>query len=276
MAPRFALTAVAALLFVVTAVARGNADVSKPPHARHANCGPALASPPYTDPPVVVVSQLPIDASGNHELRLAVHRDDDRFCYRYKLNGAVQTVAPTIRVHRGEAFDVRIINDISGPSKGESIASDALPPCLPMAMPASRRRSIRRLPQPPGRGPVDAAKPARRQRPLPRVPGARRSGKHLLVDAQHAGCTRASITSSFRVRNRQERISIIRTSTALRAIRSQAASRVRGSSSRTLRRLRRLPSTSLPCATAGRSATTTCLHPTSRRLTLRLRRIKPH
>ncbi len=137
MAPRIALTAVVALLFAMMAGARGNADVSKPPHARHANCGPALASPPYTDPPVVVVSQLPIDASGNRELRLAVHRDDDRFCYRYKLSGAVQTVAPTIRVHRGEAFDVRIINDIAGPSKGESIASDAIPPCLPMAMPAS-------------------------------------------------------------------------------------------------------------------------------------------
>ena len=93
-----------------------------------------VASPPYADPPVIEIAKLPTDAGGQHELKLAVHQDDDRFCYRYQLNGVTQTVAPTIRVHRGESFDFRVINDIAGQSKGEFVSSKALPKCMPMAM----------------------------------------------------------------------------------------------------------------------------------------------
>ncbi|MGH8361889.1 MAG: hypothetical protein ACRESQ_00860 [Gammaproteobacteria bacterium] len=77
----------------------------------------------------------PVDASGEHELILAVHRDSDRFCYRYHWNGVVQTVAPVIHVRRGEHFAIRLVNDITSQSQGESVPSTAIPACKPMIMP---------------------------------------------------------------------------------------------------------------------------------------------
>ena len=35
----------------------------------------------------------------------------------------MQTIAPTIRVRRGEHFAIRIVNDIGGPSQGEHVSS---------------------------------------------------------------------------------------------------------------------------------------------------------
>ena len=107
----------------------------------HANlCAPPSTSRELVEPPNIEVWNLPLDAQGEHELILAVHHaghgSSERFCYRYSWNGAVQTVAPVIRVHQGEHFAIRIVNDITGPSKGERVASSALPPCMPMAMPA--------------------------------------------------------------------------------------------------------------------------------------------
>lgn len=99
-------------------------------------CGTKAESLEFQDPPDVAVWMLPVNANGEHELILAVHRDGDRFCYRYHWDGADQTIAPTIRVRRGERFALRIVNDISTPSKGESVASSALPACRPMSMPA--------------------------------------------------------------------------------------------------------------------------------------------
>lgn len=94
------------------------------------------------EPPDVDVWKLPLDATGEHELILAVHRDghgnDARYCYTYVWNGQEQTMAPTIHVRRGEHFAIRIVNDISGPSKGEQVASTAIPACMPMAMPAPK------------------------------------------------------------------------------------------------------------------------------------------
>ncbi len=86
------------------------------------------------EPPNVDVWNLPLNATGEHELILAAHGDAKAFCYRYEWNGSVQTVAPTIRVRPGEHFAVRVVNDISGPSKGERVASTAVPPCMPMHM----------------------------------------------------------------------------------------------------------------------------------------------
>ncbi len=77
----------------------------------------------------------PLNAAGEHELVLAVHRDASTFCYRYVWNGAVQTVAPVIRVRRGEHFALRIVNDIASQSQGERIASTAITKCMPMPMP---------------------------------------------------------------------------------------------------------------------------------------------
>ncbi len=102
-------------------------------------CGPLGGPRDLVEPPDVEVWKLPLNASGERELILAVHTDGhdatQRFCYRYVWNGAVQTMAPTIRVRRGEHFAIRIVNDISGPSKAEHVSSAALAACMPMAMP---------------------------------------------------------------------------------------------------------------------------------------------
>jgi FtsP/CotA-like multicopper oxidase with cupredoxin domain len=110
---------------------------AKAPAKRDLSCRPPAATRQIVEPPDVVVGNLPLDASGEHELILAVHKDSERFCYRYRLNGAEQNVAPSIRVHRGEHFALRIVNDLAGPSSGERVASSALPPCSPMNMPAA-------------------------------------------------------------------------------------------------------------------------------------------
>lgn len=108
----------------------------------HANpCSPPAASAELVEPPNVEVWKLPLNAQGERELILAVHTGGHgaglRYCYRYVWNGEVQTVAPAIRVRQGEHFAIRIVNDIAGASKGERVASTAIPPCMPMAMPMS-------------------------------------------------------------------------------------------------------------------------------------------
>ena len=89
----------------------------------------------FVEPPDVDVSTLPRNAAGQHELILIARRDPGRFCYRYRWDGVDQTTQPTIHVHRGERFALRLVNEIAGPSPGEAVASSALPACAPMAMP---------------------------------------------------------------------------------------------------------------------------------------------
>jgi FtsP/CotA-like multicopper oxidase with cupredoxin domain len=98
-------------------------------------CGLPLAGRAIAPPPDVAMWKAPLDAQGEHELILAVHKDGDRYCYRYTWNGVAQTVAPTIRVKSGERFAIRIVNDIQSQALGEAVPSSALPPCKPMMMP---------------------------------------------------------------------------------------------------------------------------------------------
>ncbi len=98
-------------------------------------CGPVAVGRDIVEPPNVEMWTLPHDAAGDPELILQVHRAHARFCYLYVLNGALQTVPPVIRVRRGERFAIRIVNDIAGRSRGESVASTALPPCTPLYRP---------------------------------------------------------------------------------------------------------------------------------------------
>lgn len=98
-------------------------------------CGAVRTSRELVEPPALDLWKLPVDASGEHELILAVHKDGDRYCYVW--NGTVEAIAPTIRTMRGEHFAIRIVNDLAGPSRGERVASTAIPPCMPMAMPAA-------------------------------------------------------------------------------------------------------------------------------------------
>lgn len=107
------------------------ADAKLPPAA----CGPTLPAGAFVEPPDVDVSALPRNAGGQHELILVARRDRGRFCYRYHWDGVEQTAQPTIHVRRGERFALRLVNEITGPSPGEAVASTALPACTPMAMP---------------------------------------------------------------------------------------------------------------------------------------------
>ena len=127
---------------VLTGIGGAAAGSGSPPaHVRISPCGPLADAGIFEEPPNVDVWSLPLNASGDHELIMAVHRmghpGNHRYCYKYTWNGAVHTVAPTLRVRRGERFALRIVNDLSSPSKGESVASTAIPPCAPMPMPAS-------------------------------------------------------------------------------------------------------------------------------------------
>ena len=110
-------------------------------HAAPGVAGTAKASPcgaPLTgalrEPQRVDVWTLPVDAGGRNELIVGAHKDRDRYCYRYQLDGTQRTGAPVIVVRRGERFDLRVANDITAQSRGEFVASNALPPCMPMAM----------------------------------------------------------------------------------------------------------------------------------------------
>ncbi|HTU83388.1 MAG TPA: multicopper oxidase family protein [Candidatus Acidoferrales bacterium] len=105
------------------------ADVSAAPV-----CGAPDADRTLEEPPIVVMSKQPPDAAGVPELVMAVHREGDRFCYRYDLDGTTHSVAPTILVKRGERFAIRIVNDIPSASKGERAAAGSIPPCRPMPM----------------------------------------------------------------------------------------------------------------------------------------------
>ena len=125
-----------AVILVLAGIGAAMPQAAVASQARHqvAACGPPSDARTLAEPPNVDVWELPLDASGEHELILAAHGDAAAYCYRYVWKGVVQTVAPTLRVRRGERFAVRVVNDISGPSKGERAASSSIPPCMPVAM----------------------------------------------------------------------------------------------------------------------------------------------
>ena len=100
-------------------------------------CGPVSQAHVVVEPPDVEMWNAPVDASGEHELILAVHNDGQRFCYVYRWQGVVHYVAPAIHVQRGERFAIRLVNDIASQSPGESVPSTAIPACKPMTMPAA-------------------------------------------------------------------------------------------------------------------------------------------
>ncbi len=104
--------------------------VPQPP----ALCGGSIAAGQLVEPPQIEVSTLPVDDLGRHELIMRVARDGPRFCFRYTLNGTPQIIAPTLRMHRGERFAIRLVNEISGPAPGATMKASALAPCMPAPM----------------------------------------------------------------------------------------------------------------------------------------------
>lgn len=127
------------LLFIPLAGTAPAAHRAPPTHML--SCGPTALRRALAEPPQIDVGTLPLNASGEHELILSVHRDGkglaERFCYRTAVAGVTRFDAPVIRVHRGEHFALRIVNDLSAPSAGERVSSAQIPMCMPMSMPAS-------------------------------------------------------------------------------------------------------------------------------------------
>lgn len=99
-------------------------------------CGPIPHATNVVEPQEVDMWDAPVDASGEHELILAVHNDEggDRFCYTYRWQGVQHTVAPVVHMRRGETFDIRLVNDIASQSPGETAPSTDIPACKPMQM----------------------------------------------------------------------------------------------------------------------------------------------
>lgn len=97
-------------------------------------CGSAIAPGAFLEPPNVDVAALPFDDLGQRELILRVVRDGPRFCFHYTMNGAPEIVPPTLRMHRGERFAIRLVNEISGPAPGATMKASALTPCMPAPM----------------------------------------------------------------------------------------------------------------------------------------------
>ena len=99
-------------------------------------CGGPIRSGPISEPPQVVTASLPLDDRGWHELILRAYKSGNRFCYRTIVAGTETSQAPLIRVHPGERFAVRVVDEMDGPAPGAELAASALPSCKPMAMPA--------------------------------------------------------------------------------------------------------------------------------------------
>lgn len=102
--------------------------------AAPAVCGGPVSPGAIGEPPSIAMASLPLDDLGRHELVLHVRRDGQPFCYNYTFNGAPQHVAPVLRVHRGERFALRIVNDLTSIAPGGAMPASALAPCKPQPM----------------------------------------------------------------------------------------------------------------------------------------------
>ncbi len=126
------------MLVLVTGVRGVPAAHSSRPHP----CG--ISAPPGAaqEPPQIAVWSLQKDDRGRSELILRVAHRGDLFCYRYTVDGALQNVPPILRVHPGERFDLRIVNELAGPAPGATMKASELKPCAPAAMPDMQPRSF--------------------------------------------------------------------------------------------------------------------------------------
>ena len=223
------------------------------PHVRvGAPCGAPMPAGPLVDPPQIEVGTLPLDDRGQHGVILRVAGDHGRFCFKYALNGAEQHVAPILRVHRGERFALRVVNELRGPATGASIPASALARCMPSPMPAmmtkhyvgylnhtvyARRMQMRDVD-------VNLHLHGFEGRQARKTSSSRRSARR---------CTRANTTLRFHKRNRPERTSTIPTRTAWRGTKLPVDWPACGSSNPTRRKLRRPTSIRLFCNIAYRS-----------------------
>src|SRR5579864_9516499 len=107
--------------------------VSAAPVASHASpCALIDSSATVLHPPAIDMWRMPKNDLGVNELILSAHRDGERFCYNYQLDGMTHHQTPVIHVRPGEAFAIRLVNDIPSQAKGEYVNASSLPQCMPM------------------------------------------------------------------------------------------------------------------------------------------------
>ena len=128
---RFKALITVVILFVFAAVSQAHAHVASVV-ARTSPCTVIDTGETVQNPPSVQMWRMPKNDRGVHELILSVHRDGDRFCYNYELDGATRHRTPVIHVRPGESFAIRLVNDISSQAKGEFVNASSLPHCAPM------------------------------------------------------------------------------------------------------------------------------------------------
>ncbi len=107
--------------------------VSAAPVTSHASpCALIDSSATVLHPPAIDMWRMPKNDLGVNELILSAHRDGERFCYNYQLGGMTHHQTPVIHVRPGEAFAIRLVNDIPSQAKGEHVNASSLPQCMPM------------------------------------------------------------------------------------------------------------------------------------------------
>ena len=98
-------------------------------------CGSPIPSGELVEPAIIDISALPRDSLGRRELILSAVHSGERFCYRYLWKGAERYGVPTLRVHRGERFVLRLVNELSNPAPAAAMSAARLAKCQPASMP---------------------------------------------------------------------------------------------------------------------------------------------
>src|SRR5581483_11845199 len=107
--------------------------VSAAPVRSHASpCALIDRTETVLHPPEIEMWRMPKNDLGVNELVLSAHRDGARFCYNYRLGGVTNRQTPVIHVRPGEAFAIRLVNDIPSQAEGEYVNASSLPACMPM------------------------------------------------------------------------------------------------------------------------------------------------
>lgn len=123
------------VLATVIAVLSAGVFSRAAPVTRHASpCALTDSSETVLHPPAIDMWRMPKNDLGVNELILSAHRDGERFCYNYEFGGITRHQTPVIHVRPGEAFAIRLVNDIPSQAEGEFVNASSLPQCMPMPM----------------------------------------------------------------------------------------------------------------------------------------------
>ncbi len=122
----------ASVIVVLLAGVFSNNVIVAPATSHASPCAPIDSSGTVLHAPALEMWRMPKNDLGVNELILSAHRDGKRFCYNYQSGGVTHHQTPDIHVRPGEAFAIRLVNDIPSQAKGEYVNASSLPACMPM------------------------------------------------------------------------------------------------------------------------------------------------